>query len=154
MVADNPRPCNHLETGWEMDLPATGLRIVLVDDCPDNAKLLAMLLTAYGHTVLTLIDSRSVVPTVKEYDPDVVLLDMAMPQVDGCQAAVLLRSGNFVKPIIAISGFADEEHRALATAAGIDHYLAKPIEVEVLNKLLSAYDAAPSRIDIGFNAHN
>ena len=86
----------------------------------------------------TLIDSRSVVCTVQEFDPDVVLLDMAMPRVDGCQAAALLRSDNFTKPIIAISGFADDEHRSRATAAGIDHYLSKPIEVEVLNELLCA----------------
>ncbi len=112
------------------------LRIVLVDDCPDNAKLLAMLLSAYGHTVFTLVESRSVVHTVKEFDPDVVLLDMAMPQLDGCQAAALLRAEHFVKPISAISGFADDEHRSRATSAGIDHYLTKPIDVEALNELL------------------
>lgn len=121
-----------------MNLTDLPLRIVLVDDCPDNAKLLAILLSVSGHTVYTLVDSRSVVRTVQEFDPDVVLLDMAMPQLDGCQAAAQLRSDNFRKTIIAISGFADDEHRSRATAAGIDHYLTKPVEMEALNELLRA----------------
>lgn len=154
MATDNPLSCNRLESGRPATRPAAGRRIVLVDDCPDNAKLLAILLTAYGHTVFTLVDSRSVVHTVKEFDPDVVLLDMAMPRIDGCQAAVLLRSENFAKPIIAISGFTDAEHRGRAADAGIDHYLAKPIDIEVLNELLGAQDAAPSRVDAGSDAHD
>jgi DNA-binding response OmpR family regulator len=104
-----------------------------------------MLLSAPGHTVITLVDARSIVCTVKEFEPDVVLLDMAMPFLDGCRAATLLRAENFAKRIVAVSGFADDEHRSRAASAGIDHYLSKPIDLDALNELLRAQDIGCSQ---------
>jgi two-component system CheB/CheR fusion protein len=116
------------------------LRIVVVDDDRDNTDSLVWLLQATGHEVIGCYAGARSIEIACGCRPDVMLLDLAMPQLDGYQVAKHLREHNNSKNtlLIAVSGFTDEAHRQLAIEAGFDHYLIKPIEVPVLQALLEA----------------
>jgi CheY-like chemotaxis protein len=114
------------------------LRVLVVDDDQDATDGLVRLVRRWGHAARFAYDGRSGLRVAAAQHPDVVLLDIAMPIMDGYQVARQLRL-DFVKKdcfIIAVTGSADEECREKCSEAGIDVVLIKPVQPPVLETLL------------------
>jgi CheY-like chemotaxis protein len=114
-------------------------RVVVVDDCRDNADTLLLLLTQWGFNARSAYDSATALSLVDSFSPDVIIADIAMPVASGLELAKRLRELSR-KPnvLIALSGYADDEHRHAAEAAGYDFYLVKPPDLDPLRDLLDA----------------
>jgi CheY-like chemotaxis protein len=113
-------------------------RVLVVDDNVDLARGLARLLQIHGHDVRIAFDGPTGLDEAKNSKPDVVLLDIGLPGMDGYQLAAHLRRDETVKDatLIAISGYGQEEDLRLAKEAGFDHHLVKPVISDELIKLL------------------
>jgi CheY-like chemotaxis protein len=127
------------------NLPATPLRILIVDDLPDAAKSLAMLLNLDGHEVKIAPPGQAALEMAEVEEPDVVLLDLGLPGMDGYEVAKRLRQRVGKLPlIIAVTGYGDEEHRRRCAEAGIPLHLLKPVDPELLLRLLQELKAGRS----------
>jgi CheY-like chemotaxis protein len=113
-------------------------RILVVDDNVDLARGIARLLQIYGHEVQIAHDGPTGLDKAKKSNPEVVLLDIGLPGMDGYQVAAHLRQNQTAErpTLIAISGYGQEEDLRLAKEAGFDHHLVKPIASDDLIKLL------------------
>jgi PAS domain S-box-containing protein len=118
----------------------TGLRVLVVDDNRDSADSLAVLLEMKGHETRVAYDGETAVATAKVYLPQLVLTDLAMPNVDGFGLLRELRSNPKLSltRVVAMSGFGQASDREQSLAAGFDAHLVKPLEIEVLNELLDS----------------
>lgn len=116
-----------------------GCRILLVDDNKDSADSLAMLLRLNGHEVYTGNDGEEAVIAAEKFRPDVVLLDIGMPMLNGYGACRRIRAKPWGKDmiLIALSGWGQEEDLRCAAEAGFNHHLVKPVDFAVLMNLLA-----------------
>jgi len=114
------------------------LRMLIVDDNRDAADSLAMLLRISGHDIRTAYDGAEALQAAKEFRPDVVLLDIGLPKMDGHEVAQQLRQEPWGRRIclIAVTGWSEETDRAKSRAAGFDHHLVKPLDTAQLAQLL------------------
>ena len=119
--------------------------VLVVDDSQDGADSLAFLLKACGHDVLTAYDGRTALSLAQERVPDVVLLDIGMPEVSGYDVARAIRREAWGRTmrLIALTGWGQAEHRRRSLEVGFDDHLVKPVELEMLEKLLQKGIAAP-----------
>jgi two-component system, chemotaxis family, CheB/CheR fusion protein len=121
----------------------TPLRVLLVDDDKDTVLTLAMLVRLWGHEAQTACNGNDALELAKSFRPDVVLLDMGMPDKDGAMLSeellALSELGNV--RIVAISGHADLQTQIRAEDAGVHQFLVKPVKADALNKLLADYGA-------------
>jgi DNA-binding response OmpR family regulator len=118
----------------------SSLRVVVADDDRDTTLTLTMLLREEGHEVRALHSGRQVMAAVIELEPDVVVLDINLPEVSGWQLASTIRARRPKKRplLIAISGeFTGDADKRLGQVSGFDHYLVKPYAVEEFLKLLA-----------------
>ncbi len=115
------------------------LRVLIVEDNRDGAEMLSALLTMFGHVSCVEQDAEGGLRALDEFRPDVALLDIGLPNIDGYELARRIRStpGFEHLPLIAISGWGMEEDRRRAREAGFDHHLTKPASPEDLERLLS-----------------
>lgn len=116
-----------------------GLRIIVADDERDTVLTLVTLLRDEGHEVRGLYRGSDVLRAVEDFDPDVVLLDIAMPDMSGYEVAKEIRARyGLVKPrLIAISGrYTQGSDKVLAEIVGFNHHVAKPYEPNALLALL------------------
>jgi CheY-like chemotaxis protein len=114
------------------------LRVLVVDDDRDCADSLSTLVHRWGHDVQTAYNGAAALGMMGSRQPDVALVDLAMPNMDGLQVARRLRQQMRFNHtlLIAITGWADQDHRLLCDEAGFDHCLIKPIELADLQNLL------------------
>jgi PAS domain S-box-containing protein len=110
-------------------------RILVVEDNPDAAALVAGALAALGHEVSVAYDGPAALELARTFRPQVVCLDLGLPLLDGYETARRLRAD--VLPgvplrLVAITGYGQEHDRARARAAGIDRHLVKPVDLDVL----------------------
>jgi len=119
---------------------ATGLKVLLVDDNVDAAETLGIVLEMAGCQVRTVHDGLAVLPTAQEFGPEVVLLDIGLPGMNGYEAAVQLRQQPRFREtlLVAITGWGGEQDRRRAQEAGFDHHLTKPVDFGELEPLLRA----------------
>jgi CheY-like chemotaxis protein len=119
---------------------STRLRILVADDNADGADSLAMLLQAQGHVVLTAQDGRRAVEVAEAFAPDVILMDVAMPNLDGLEATREIRRRSWGQGIriIALTAWGQETERRRTREAGMDAHLVKPIDPNVLAAVLRA----------------
>jgi PAS domain S-box-containing protein len=121
-------------------LPAPGkaARVLVVDDNVDIARSLAKLLRVLGHDVRVAHDGIAALVTAREHRPEVVLLDLGLPGMDGYQVAARLRLEENLKHaiIIAITGYGHDRDRRRAREAGFDHHLVKPVDYNTLLNLI------------------
>ena len=119
-------------------------RVLVVDDERDSADVLAIMLARDGHAVRAVYRAGAVLPAAHAFRPDVVLLDIGLPDQDGLQVARALRADPLLAGvrIFAQSGYARKEDVQRARDAGVDEHLAKPIELDRLRALLQAVPAA------------
>lgn len=115
-----------------------GLRIMVVDDNVDAATLLAMLLEASGHQVSVEHDARRALVRAKEDVPQVCILDIGLPEIDGNELAQRLRAQPETAHamLIAVTGYGQEQDRKQALTAGFDHHLVKPVDIKTLMSIL------------------
>jgi PAS domain S-box-containing protein len=113
-------------------------RILVVDDNEDAAMLLASVLEAHGHEVRTAFDGPSALRLISEFSPEVAVLDIGLPVMDGYELAERLLSSPALAQLrlIAVSGYGQESDRARAHAAGFQAHLAKPVPIETLVRLV------------------
>jgi len=113
-------------------------RVLIVDDNKDAADSLAWLLRAWGCEVRLAMTGEAAIQDVKLDMPDVILLDLGLPGMDGLDVARhVLRLGGAKRPtIVALTGYTSELDRKRSEEAGFDHHLAKPVDLEKLRKIL------------------
>jgi PAS domain S-box-containing protein len=120
-------------------LHAAGQRRVLVaDDFPESAQLLARLLQQDGNDVRVALDGLEAVETAAQFHPDIVLLDIAMPKLNGYEAASKIRQEPWGKNmiLIALTGWGQQQDRRRTKEAGFDVHLTKPVNYQAIAKLL------------------
>ncbi|MGE3778122.1 MAG: ATP-binding protein, partial [Pirellulaceae bacterium] len=122
----------------ELQLTA-GMKVLLVDDNQDSVDVLALLLQDSGATVRTAYDGPSALQMAGEFQPDVCLLDIGLPGLDGYEVARRLRQRGYERMrLIALSGYGRKQDRARSIAAGFDEHAVKPISHERLVELLNS----------------
>ena len=109
-----------------------GARILVVEDTAYSLQLMTYLLTAYQHVVVEAVTGEQAVELASAKAPDLVVLDLQLPGIDGFETLAALRSipGRDAVPVIAVTSFAMVGDRDRALAAGFDHYMTKPIDPE------------------------
>jgi signal transduction histidine kinase/ActR/RegA family two-component response regulator len=123
---------------------ATGLRVLVVDDNRDLADAMTALLADLGCTARVAYDGPAALGVVDDFEPDLALVDIGLPGMDGYELARLLRQQSHTLRLMAISGYGNESDRALTRDAGFDEHLVKPVSTERLEELLSAIRASPT----------
>ncbi len=126
---------------------ATPLRILVVDDNVDTVLSFSMLLRASGHDVQTAHDGLKAVQAAIEYRPDIVLLDIGLPGLNGYEVAKQLRALPDWKHVVlvALTGYGQDSDRQTSSAAGFTHHLVKPARFEELQKILATVARAIAR---------
>jgi two-component system, chemotaxis family, CheB/CheR fusion protein len=117
--------------------PLQGRKILIVDDHRDAADALHALLESSGHQVATSYNGAAGLDSAKSFQPEVVVLDIGLPDISGYDVARQLREILPDVTLIALSGWLPEENIEQARQAGFNHYLTKPVQFGELNKLLS-----------------
>ena len=115
------------------------LRIIVADDEPDSVATLKLLLNDEGHDVVALSKGSDVLRRVEDFRPDVLVLDLAMPDMSGYELAKEIRKryGRITPLLIAITGrYKQASDKMLGQIVGFDHYLLKPYEPNELLALL------------------
>jgi CheY-like chemotaxis protein len=113
-------------------------RILVVEDNDDLAKAMKQILTNNGHNVCIAADGKMALERLRSFDPEVVLLDISLPDIDGYQVARKMREntrrGDLI--ILAVSGHEREEDQRRSKEAGCDAHLVKPVSLKVLKNLM------------------
>jgi CheY-like chemotaxis protein len=119
--------------------PAAGRRILVVDDNADAATSLSQLLELDGHESQAVYGAVEALERVPEFRPDIVLLDIGLPQMSGYEVARRLRQleGFSRLTLVALTGYGQREDRERALAAGFDAHLAKPVDLTLLERILA-----------------
>ena len=131
-------------------------KILVVDDEPALLRLMEFVLAREGHTMLTATNGEEALDEARRERPDLIVLDIMMPKMDGYQVAEAIRTDDELKhtPIIMLSAKAQEEDIQRGMAAGVDRYITKPFSPEDLTSLVSGYltrgrDEANSTVTAG-----
>jgi len=119
--------------------PLGAMRVLVVDDNVDALESSAALLRIDGHDVQTARDGPAALLCVEQFSPEVVLLDIGLPGMDGYEVARRIRAmpDQHDTLLIAHSGYGEEEHLHRATQAGFDHHLIKPADLSQLSALVA-----------------
>ena len=116
-------------------------RILIVEDNPDNMLLTAMLLRSAGHTVLSAVDAEAGLALARDQRPNLVLMDIQLPGMDGLEATALLKADEATRaiPVIALTALAMKGDEERIRAAGCDGYIAKPMGIQEFLKTVAAH---------------
>ncbi|KDR32022.1 MULTISPECIES: ATP-binding protein [Caballeronia] len=123
------------KTDNSLELPVLSrLRVLIVDDNPDASETLAMLMQTLGNEVRVAANGNGALKEVEQWNPDVCLLDIGLPDMDGYQLASKLRRRPETarKVLIAVTGYGLQQDKEKAIAAGFDHHFVKPLDVRRL----------------------
>ncbi|QBQ55073.1 ATP-binding protein [Nitrosococcus wardiae] len=139
------KEANNTATGCEPNRETTQLRILIADDNGDVLESLASLLRVAGYNVSTVKGGGAAVEEAFRFCPHIAILDIGMPDMDGYAVAERFRQMPELKeiPIIALTGWSQEQDRERSRVAGFDHHLVKPVQWPVLERLLETIINAP-----------
>jgi CheY-like chemotaxis protein len=114
-------------------------RILIADDDDDSLACLANLLNGMGHEVALAANGAQAVKVAQQFEPEVVILDLGMPLLDGLGAARALRDSSHGRSmlLVALTGWGQPQHREMTMEAGFDVHLVKPISADQLGFILS-----------------
>ncbi len=131
-------------TTQKVAAPTTAKRILIVDDNEDAAESMALLLTFDGHQAQMAHDGLTALKLAQSFQPEVILLDIGLPGMNGYDVARRLRgqAETSAAQLIAMTGYGQEEDRERSKEAGFDFHLVKPVEPETLQQLLNSMPAA------------
>jgi CheY-like chemotaxis protein len=129
----------HLLPGQTMPQQANSRRVLVVDDNRDSAQTLAMMLRLMGHQTTTAHDGPEAIEVAKEFQPEIILLDIGLPKMNGYEVCRRIRALDFGRSalIVALTGWGQDDDRRQSSDAGFDRHLVKPIDFTVLGELLS-----------------
>ncbi len=115
------------------------LRVLVADDNRDSADGSAMLLRMMGHEVCTAYSGREALAIAAEFLPQIVLLDIGMPETNGYEVARQIRAAAWGRTmqLVAVTGWGQEEDKRQAEAAGFDHHRVKPVDLDSLEPLFA-----------------
>jgi putative two-component system response regulator len=115
-------------------------RIIVADDMAANRYILSQFLEEMGYSVIQACDGREALDRVMQDKPDIVLLDIAMPEMDGIEVCRILKSNPLTKiiPVVIITAHGDDEHHLKALNAGADDFLTKPYKIHFLKARLKS----------------
>ena len=115
-------------------------RILIIEDNPANMKLASLLLLKAGHAALCAVDAETGLTVARAEHPDLILMDVQLPGMDGLAATALLKKDPATAgiPVIALTAMAMKEDQEKTKAAGCDGYIAKPLRYQ---ELYAAIDA-------------
>ncbi len=120
-------------------VPVARRRILVADDNADSATSLGLMLKFMGNETRTANDGLEAVETAEQFRPDVILLDIGMPKLNGYEACRRIREQSWGAKtiIIALTGWGQDEDKRRSQEAGFDHHLVKPVDVSALEKLIA-----------------
>jgi signal transduction histidine kinase len=123
------------------EVSASGLRVLVVDDNRDAAKSLETMMQLMGNEICTAYDGESAVQAADEFRPDVVLLDIGLPKLNGYEVCRRIRQQAWGKhmALIALTGWGQNDDRRRSEDAGFDHHLVKPVDPRGLIELLAGF---------------
>jgi len=134
------RAASAVEAGPAQDAAARPLKVMVVDDNVDAAQVLAMYVGAAGHEVAIEHDPFAALVLAERFAPDVCLLDIGLPGMDGHELARRLRAlpGTARTLLVAVTGYGQAQDREASRQAGFDHHLVKPVDMAALERILTA----------------
>ena len=120
--------------------PRTARRILVVDDSRDSAESLGMLLELDGHDVRRAYDGFEAVEAAEAFRPEVILLDIGLPKLNGYEAAQKIREQPWGRDVmlVALTGWGQEEDRKKSRDAGFDRHVVKPLDHTALSELIAS----------------
>jgi two-component system, sensor histidine kinase len=143
-------------TSERIESPGTALTAashvaLVVDDNVDAATLLGEALKRRGHQVHLAHDGASAIQLAARITPEIVLLDLALPDRDGYEVAARLRTdlGLTESLLVAVTGYGQEHHRARSAASGFTHHLVKPIDLRQLDQVITAWERSAAAKPVG-----
>jgi signal transduction histidine kinase len=142
LPADVAPPIGLADQGRAVDPTVVGTggrRILVADDNQDTLESLAMLLTLSGHCVHTAGDGQQALERTAQHQPEIALLDIGMPGMDGYEVARRIRAQQWGRPItlVALTGWGEESARVRSREAGFDTHLVKPVDFDELTRVLA-----------------
>jgi CheY-like chemotaxis protein len=139
MLADNQMADVNTAATSPVKPTTRSFRILVVDDNHDSAMSLAMMLSIMGHDTRTAHDGESAVATAESFLPEVVLLDIGLPKLNGYEVAQRIREHAWGKSmfLIAVTGWGQEEDRQRSSEVGLNVHMVKPVEPAALERLLA-----------------
>jgi signal transduction histidine kinase/ActR/RegA family two-component response regulator len=132
-------PADQLPTMIHVARSGTPCRVLVADDIPDAAEMMRLIIECMGHHVKVAADGVQAVEIARDFLPQIALLDIGMPRMDGYEAARQIRAslGRSVY-LVALTGWGQEEDQRRAQAAGFDRHLTKPAEPSVVEALIAS----------------
>jgi len=124
--------------------PVHRFKILVVDDNHDSALSMSMMLSIMGHETRTAHDGETAVATAETFLPDVVLLDIGLPKLNGYEVAQRIREQSWGASmyLIAVTGWGQDEDRQRSSEVGLNLHMVKPVEPAALEKLLAELRAS------------
>ena len=115
--------------------------ILIVEDNELNMKLLNDLLQAHGYSTLQTMDGRDVIKIAREHNPDLILMDIQLPEISGLEVTKMLKADDDLKsiPVIAVTAFAMKGDEEKIREGGCEGYIAKPISIPTFLDTISKF---------------
>jgi len=137
-TSEPPRPLANRPHSTVHERPS---RVLVVDDNVDGARLLAQILDASGHRTNLAHDGMQALAIARDVRPDVILLDIGLPGMDGYEVARRLRETEGLERVllIALTGYGQERDRVRSAEAGFDHHLVKPVDATSIRELIAGH---------------
>lgn len=116
-------------------------KIFIVEDNPDSRELVVKILKAKGYGIIEAVDGEEALMKLKEQRPDLILMDISIPKIDGYEVTRRIKRDDCLKdvPVIALTAHAMKGDREKALEAGCDGYIAKPFSVRELPRLIESF---------------
>jgi CheY-like chemotaxis protein len=117
------------------------LRVLIADDYPDAAESLALLMAGLRVDTRLAEDGEAALAIAEQWRPELCVLDLEMPKLDGCEVARRIRAlrGEYRPLLIAFSGWTGPEHKQSALRAGFDHFIVKPVDPPKLMRIIRSF---------------
>jgi two-component system CheB/CheR fusion protein len=121
-------------------------RVLVIEDDDDVADVTATMLTMLGNHAITAANGETGIRSASEFEPDVVIIDLGLPDLDGCEVACRIRKNLDARPpmLIAVTAYSLPRDFARTAAAGFAFHLVKPTSVHVLEALMNRASGAPA----------
>jgi CheY-like chemotaxis protein/two-component sensor histidine kinase len=141
-ITDAPGQQARPTASLEQAMPKSHPRILVVDDNQAAASMLSRLFATFGHEVRTAADGQEAIDIAADFRPDLVLMDLGMPRVDGYEAARRMRDHDWGQQmtLVALSGWGQGEDKRKTHEAGFDEHLVKPPDLADLRRILAGIE--------------